>query len=98
MNRTDRPYELCVERGSWTVHGSRAWKISLLAAAGRVSARGGSVRAHCRLVVVLVAAAMPRAVRTPASLGAGAGDRDSAAPPSAAGAGAPGRSSAADAV
>src|SRR6266542_53597 len=77
MNRTDRPYELCVERGSWTVHGSRAWKISLLAAAGRVSARGGSVRAHCGLVVVLVAAAISRAARTPASLGAREGDRDS---------------------
>src|SRR5438093_533759 len=97
MNRTDRPYEFCVERGSWPVHGSRAWKISLLAAAGRVSARGGSVRAHRGLVLVLVAAAIPRAARTPASLGAGERDRDSAAPPPAAGAGAPGRSSATDA-
>ena len=64
---------------------------------GRVSGRGGSVRARRGLGVLLIAAAAPRAGRSSAALRASEGDRDSVAPPAAAGARAPGRSSATDA-
>src|SRR6266545_4597587 len=65
--------------GAWLAFGRRGQR-------GKVSDRAGSVRACCGVVVLLVAAAIPGVARSPASLGAGEGDRDSSSSPSANGA------------